>query len=313
MDDEDTVMQRIDLALLFHQSRCVLHLWSLLSLNSVEQDSDSESHSNCLDAAFKILEYQSLLDQETRIGGRFVMNRSMKSSALTSNSSFLLATSILCLELDHYITNMTNEQSFSLTELQRLSTDDVPSTTQRVVKTLKDSYFMWSQSITNTSQGQSPNQDVLKITTALQIILTKAQDLGLMREEATPQSAHPPMTADSNPFSGPLPPTGPSSSSISESMSPPPRPQSQLQPENTMTIPFPIPPDSLTNGSPAQAHINRLLAQQGTPGLQPTSIPQLLGSNSKVVIDYTGIWRDGERGIRAGGGRGSGNGGGERN
>jgi Fungal specific transcription factor domain len=95
-DSGDVVMQRIYLALLFHKAQCVLHRKYLIPAHSNNQY--AYSRKSCIDAALQTLQHQSTLNQETRPGGQLYQHRWKVSSLI--NHDFLLATTILCLDLD---------------------------------------------------------------------------------------------------------------------------------------------------------------------------------------------------------------------
>lgn len=86
------LMQKIWLDMCIQRLRVVLHKKFLVP-SSVRQQC-AYSQSTCLTAAMKILEFQNLIDEETRPDGRLYQIRWRVSTAVTQD--FLLATAVLC-------------------------------------------------------------------------------------------------------------------------------------------------------------------------------------------------------------------------
>ena len=102
----DVIMQRIYLALLFLKAQCILHRKYLILAHA---DSHySYSHRSCVDAALQTLQHQSTLNQEMQPGGQLHQVR-WKISSLV-NHDFLLATTILCLDLDRALEAESSSQ-----------------------------------------------------------------------------------------------------------------------------------------------------------------------------------------------------------
>lgn len=90
------LIQRIWLNMCIQRLKVVLHK-RFLAPSSSEQQQYAYSRSTCLIAAMEILEFQHLIDEETRPDGRLYQIRWRVSTAVTQD--FLLATSVLCLHL----------------------------------------------------------------------------------------------------------------------------------------------------------------------------------------------------------------------
>lgn len=89
------LMQRIWLNMCIQRLKVALHKTFLVPSFSGQQY--AYSRSTCLTAAMKILEFQHLIDEETRPDGRLYQIRWRVSTAVTQE--FLLAASVLCLYL----------------------------------------------------------------------------------------------------------------------------------------------------------------------------------------------------------------------
>ncbi|KAK9244839.1 fungal-specific transcription factor domain-containing protein [Lipomyces tetrasporus] len=162
MDSPDVIIGRIYVALLFHKSQCVLH-WKYL-LPARTDSSYAYSRTTCIEAALHILQYQWILNQETQSRGRLYRDRWKVSSIIKHD--FLLATTILCLDLDHDIT----------AELSSESQKNIPDadTRERVIQALNGSYLIWLQSTDSSRESQ-------KAAAVLRIVLGKAQKMSTRR------------------------------------------------------------------------------------------------------------------------------------
>ncbi|KAH8686152.1 hypothetical protein BGZ60DRAFT_364509, partial [Tricladium varicosporioides] len=101
MDAPDLIINRIDLALLYQQSKCVLHQ------RYVDYPENtclrSNSGSICIKSATEILSYRSILYQESQSGGRF--HQHGWNVSYLDNDCFSLATTILCREVIAQVRN----------------------------------------------------------------------------------------------------------------------------------------------------------------------------------------------------------------
>ena len=161
-DHPDVVMRRIYLALIFHKAQCVLHGKYLVSARSNSQY--IYSRQSCIEAALKILEHQSTLHQETQPGGQLHRDRWKVSSLV--NHDFLLAVTILCLDLDHDIAET------SLSQLSERTVDIWRRDT--ITCALRESYRIWLQSSGSSREAQ-------KAAEALKIVLEKVGGTGISR------------------------------------------------------------------------------------------------------------------------------------
>lgn len=90
------LIQKIWLGMCIQRLKVVLHK-KFLTQSFTKRQQYTYSQSTCLTAAMKILEFQQLIDEETRPDGRLYQIRWRVSTAVTQD--FLLATSVLCLHL----------------------------------------------------------------------------------------------------------------------------------------------------------------------------------------------------------------------
>ena len=156
MDSPDIIMRRVWIALLFHKAKCILHRRYLLPART--EGRYTYSRTICIEAALHLLQFQSILDQETQAGGRLYQDRWKVSSLI--KQKFLLATTILCLAVDHEITAESSSES------QKYIPDTISS--ERVIEALNGSYLIWLQSSDSSKEAQ-------KAAEVLRIVLGKAQ------------------------------------------------------------------------------------------------------------------------------------------
>ena len=154
LDNSTAVMRRIYLALTINKAQCILHRKYLVVAHSNSQY--SYSRQSCVDAALQILQLQSILNQETQPGGRLYHDKWKVSSLV--NHDFLLATTILCLDLDRDIARQ------ALIQLR----DSTEEKTRRdtIMQALHDSYKIWLQSSRSSREAR-------KAAEALKIMLGK--------------------------------------------------------------------------------------------------------------------------------------------
>lgn len=159
MEPEDVIIRRIYIALIFEEAKCVLHQ-KLLRFKR-EDKRYAHSRSVCVEAAMKILEYQHLLETETQAGGRIYQER-WRISKL-ARSSFLLATSVLCSEIDQDVAETSLSREEESTGIERK---------QRMMEALEKSYHIWDQISHCTSSAEAA-----KAATTINIVLSKAKKL----------------------------------------------------------------------------------------------------------------------------------------
>lgn len=154
--NSDIVIKRIYLALVFHNAQCVLHRKYLLPARSNTQY--AYSRQSCVEGALQILQYQSTLDQETQPRGQLYRDRWKLSSLV--NYYFLLAATILCLDLDRSMTAGSFDCPYG--EAMDSARDE------KVIQALHESYRIWLQSSSSSREAQ-------KVVQALKILLGKAR------------------------------------------------------------------------------------------------------------------------------------------
>ena len=154
LDNPTAVMRRIYLALIINKAQCILHRKYLVGAHSNSQY--SYSRQSCIDAALQMLQLQSTLNQETHPGGRLYHDKWKVSSLV--NHDFLLATTILCLDLDRDIARQASIQPCDSTkEKTRRDT---------IMQALHESYKIWLQSSRSSREAR-------KAAEALKIMLEK--------------------------------------------------------------------------------------------------------------------------------------------
>jgi hypothetical protein len=158
MDPSALILARIFLVLLLHKAQCILHRKYLLLARTDSRY--TYSRNACVEAALKLLELQTTLDQETQPGGRMYEFRWKISSVV--KQEFLLATTILCLEV-HYDTTTPSPR-----EPQQYPLD--AHLKGRVMEALNGSYLIWLGSSGSSREAQKAAQ-------ALRIVLSKAQNM----------------------------------------------------------------------------------------------------------------------------------------
>lgn len=156
MDDSTTIIQRIYIALVFYKAKCSLHRPYLVSAKGDKRY--TYSRTACIEAALEILHIQQILDQETQAGGRLYADRGKVTSIMRSD--ILLATTVLCVDVHHTIT----QGSFFVS--QNAASDSEPSET--VIKALHGAYLIWLRSSDSSREAQQAAR-------ALKIVLNNAQ------------------------------------------------------------------------------------------------------------------------------------------
>ena len=154
LDNPNAVMRRIYLALVFNKARCILHRKYLVAAHS--NNLYSYSRQSCIDAALQMLQLQSTLNQETQLGGRLYHDKWKVSSLV--NHDFLLATTILCLDLDHDMAMQPSIQGNDSTK-ENYKRD-------AIIQALHVSYKIWLQSSRSSREAR-------KAAEALRIVLGK--------------------------------------------------------------------------------------------------------------------------------------------
>jgi hypothetical protein len=156
LDTSDTILRRVYIAILYQKSKCVLH-YKYMLLGRTDSRYVS-SRSICVEAAMQNLLYQQTLTEEMAAGGRLEHDRWKISSLL--NSSFILATTLVCLELDYNLSiQLTGEKAGESSDSK---------TIMELVQMLQASYMIWLQSSTSS-------REALRAAEAACLVLNKAQ------------------------------------------------------------------------------------------------------------------------------------------
>ena len=164
MDNADTIIRRMYIAVIFQKAKCILHYKYLLPART--DDRYNYSRSTCIEAALQLLDYQLILHQETQAGGRLSKDRWKVSSIV--NSSFFLASTLLSLELDYDITATDPSQ---IHQRAATSTD----TRRRIIEALNNSYLIWIL-LSDSSREARKAADVLHF------VLGKAKKTEIIRQ-----------------------------------------------------------------------------------------------------------------------------------
>lgn len=160
------LIQRIWLNMCIQRLKVVLHKKFLVSSFSDRQQY-AYSRSTCLTAAMKILEFQHLIDEETRPDGRLYQIRWRVSTAVTQE--FLLATSVLCLYLQ---TRARNHEQHPHPQ-QRYSLEDAEVVLQdRIRKLLRASLDIWLRLSADSTEAR-------RAAEALRYILRETEPFAL--------------------------------------------------------------------------------------------------------------------------------------
>ncbi len=156
-DHPDVIIRRIYLALIFHKAQCVLHRKYLIPAHSEIQY--SYSRKICVEAALNVLELQKMLHQGTQLGGQLYRDRWKVSSLV--NHDFLLAVTILCLELSHDLTreSISRPNEKLVIDLERR---DI------MTRALYESHGIWLSSSSSSREAQ-------KAVKALHVMLEKVE------------------------------------------------------------------------------------------------------------------------------------------
>lgn len=157
MDTPGTIILRIQLILLLEKAKCVLH-YRFLALARTDKGF-AFSRTTCIESALHVLDYHFLVHQETKPGGR-LFKEQWKLLSPIMRSNFLLATTLLCLELNFHfsIDSAANPEQIPLTEV----------VVQRILQALRRSYTVWIQ------LKDAPNESG-KAVQALDLVFSKAQ------------------------------------------------------------------------------------------------------------------------------------------
>jgi hypothetical protein len=158
-DDAEIIMRRVYIAILIRKSQCVLHYRYLIAGRT-----DSRyiySRQSCIDAAIDILQYQSMLYEETKPGGQL---QEVKWKVSIIIAEFLLTATILCVYLDREMAaNSPNSWSREILDEKR----------EEVQTSLRESDRIWSR-----ASNQSP--EAQKAAAAVRVVLGKVDNSRLV-------------------------------------------------------------------------------------------------------------------------------------
>ncbi|KAF2729194.1 hypothetical protein EJ04DRAFT_580819 [Polyplosphaeria fusca] len=124
----------------------------------------AQSRIKCVDAAFEILEFQNVLDNQTGPGGRlgnpeFQLRSSLLRSSSLLSDNFLFATVILCVDLDREV---STPMPVAKTQSERVRFGDEQPTRNEMVEALIKSYHIWAKA-SDTSQEAKTAADITKL------------------------------------------------------------------------------------------------------------------------------------------------------
>ncbi|KAL1965826.1 hypothetical protein VTN77DRAFT_5147 [Rasamsonia byssochlamydoides] len=96
LDPAELIMSRFHIQSVYHKAQCVLHRRYIARAR--ENPRFTHSRRTCIDSSMELLRYQSILHKESRPGGRL---RTKNRGSSLNTSDFLLAATIVCLDLYH--------------------------------------------------------------------------------------------------------------------------------------------------------------------------------------------------------------------
>ncbi|KAF2140804.1 uncharacterized protein K452DRAFT_251529 [Aplosporella prunicola CBS 121167] len=145
-----TVLRRISLDITFNKALCILHRKYMVAARSNE--AYSYSRKSCIQGAFRILQLQVTLNQESKPEGK--LHRHRRKLAALFGYDFLQAITILCFEL-----------YWRQEEAQRTPSD--AEEREKIIHVLQQSYQIWMESTKTSREAQ-------KAVEVIDIILAKA-------------------------------------------------------------------------------------------------------------------------------------------
>lgn len=161
-DHGKTVIRRIHLDLTFHRARCILHR---KYLTAARTNAHYEySRTSCIDAAVQILKHQEVLYREVQPGGWLSQEVWMLTSVL--NHDFLLAITILCLDLNYDLELASSSQLVEESAEQERR--------DKVIHALQDSYKVWVQTVNSSREARKAVED-------LRVVLEKARRAPILK------------------------------------------------------------------------------------------------------------------------------------
>jgi len=166
-DDAGDIVRRGLLKLVYWKLTVLLHRRYLLQARTDSRF--AYSRKMCLDAAVETLLMQQMLDQETHPGGRMYQDRWKLSSPLIKQE-FLLATTVLCLDVDQDLKLEATSGKQHLVDVEARS---------RALEVLQVSLGIWSDRF-----YRATSEEAKKAIAAITLVLTKAGKLTTTSEGA---------------------------------------------------------------------------------------------------------------------------------
>ncbi len=159
-DNPNLIMQRFNIILLFHKSRCVLHRRYLGK--EFSQDQYSYSRNSCTDSALELLHYQSVINDAVQPGGPLSRDRWFLTTIAAHD--FLLGAMII------FLTLISNHEAGAIANRPGSEIDSEISKEVKMFQQLELSYEIWLSS-------PKEARDATKASKVLKIILQKAKRL----------------------------------------------------------------------------------------------------------------------------------------
>ncbi|KAJ4359961.1 uncharacterized protein N0V89_000520 [Didymosphaeria variabile] len=165
MDGTELITRRLYIAMSFYHAQMTLHRkFMILAKNNSKY---SASHTTCLEAAFAALQLQTELFEHTQTGRMLYSDRWRILYLI--QSEFLLATIILCYNLDDDVTN-ARRIKFSLSTSQLI---------EKIVVALNSAQDIWRKQQDFSKEAQTAVK-------AIDIVLSKAHHKTVIGPSATP-------------------------------------------------------------------------------------------------------------------------------
>lgn len=157
-DNPNLIMQRFNIILLFHKSRCVLHRKYLTKEDSQSQYSYSQT--SCIDSALELLQCQSIINEAVQSGGPLSSDRWFLTTIATHD--FLLGAMII------YLTLISKCDGKAVADQSGGDVDSEISQKIKLFQQLEASYEIWKSS-------PKEARDAKKASGVLKIMLRNAK------------------------------------------------------------------------------------------------------------------------------------------
>ena len=168
-DPPHVILWRILLSILYHTTRCWLHRKHFLIARKNNQDNQSRRF--CIQSAIDSLQHQVTFDEEMQFGGQLHGVRWKNHSMV--NHEFLLATTILCVEMVPTCSSGSPGMATAGSEKE-----------EEIKKTLRRSYQIWSKASKLSREAQ-------QAVRALRYVLDKADSTGFGLESRQTMAGNP--------------------------------------------------------------------------------------------------------------------------